>query len=200
MPNFSNQIQYTPPHPDELEVSLFGPGVGECIVVHIGNNEWIIVDSCIETSTKEPSPLFYLNKLGVNPSESVKLFVITHWHSDHIRGSSKIADECPNATICFSEALLRKEFLTLVSAYSGLEQPIISDRENCGTKEISLIIKTIKSRCEQNGLKQSPYSLTSADNRIYQNNSVQSEVWALSPSSQSIINSLVEKLIICMPS
>lgn len=194
MPNFSNQIQYDPPNPDELEISLFGPGIGECIVVHIGNNEWIVVDSCIEVSTKEPIPLFYLKKLGVNPTESVKLFVITHWHSDHIRGCSQIANECSGSTICFSEALLKEEFLTLVSAYSGLEQPILTDRETCGTKEISLVIKTIKTRCEQKGLEQPPYSLTSDNKRIYQHihNSIKSEVWALSPSSQSIINSLTE--------
>lgn len=27
------------PNVDEVEVSLFGPGYGECIVIHIGDNE-----------------------------------------------------------------------------------------------------------------------------------------------------------------
>ena len=33
-----------PPAPDELEVSLFGRGVGECAVVHLGSGEWLVVD------------------------------------------------------------------------------------------------------------------------------------------------------------
>lgn len=195
LPNISNQIQYVPPRPDEIEVSLFGPGIGECIVAHIGYNEWIIVDSCVETSTKEPTPLNYLKKLGVDPCRSVKLFVVTHWHSDHIRGASQIAKECAAATICFSEALMKEEFLTLVSAYSGLEHPVILDRETCGTKEISSIIKTIKARCNQKGpYYPLHYDLASANKRIYKRkqHDIKIEIWALSPSSQAIIDSLTE--------
>ena len=33
------------PRPDELEVSLFGAGNGECVVAHCGNDDWVIVDS-----------------------------------------------------------------------------------------------------------------------------------------------------------
>lgn len=193
MPNISSQIQYAPPQPDELEISLFGPGIGESIVAHIGGNEWIIVDSCIEPKSKEPISLSYLKSLGVNPSESVKLVVISHWHSDHIRGASQIARECKSATICFSEALLKEEFLSLVDMYSGINTPKSLDKENCGTTEISSIIKTIIARCEQNTEGgQIPYHLTSADKRIYQNQVINVEVWALSPSSQTIINSLLE--------
>jgi hypothetical protein len=35
----------TPPRPDELELSLFGSGIGESLAVHLGNGEWAIVDS-----------------------------------------------------------------------------------------------------------------------------------------------------------
>ena len=114
MHSFSNKIQFAPPRCDELEISLFGPGIGECLVIHVGDNQWIIVDSCIDSSTKEPAPLGYLKQLGINPFDNVKLFIITHWHSDHIRGASEIAKKCAGATICFSEALLQEEFLTLV--------------------------------------------------------------------------------------
>lgn len=193
MPNFSKHILYDPPKPDELEISLFGPGIGECIVIHLGDNEWMIVDSCIESSSKEPAPLVYLNKLGVNHCESVKVFVITHWHSDHICGASKIAEVCASATICFSEALLEQEFITLASIYSGIEQPVLLDRETCATREMSSIIKTIKTRIEQKEPNQSlPFIPTSADKRLYQNkqNAFCKEVWALSPSPKAILNSL----------
>jgi len=40
----------TPPQPDELEISLFGPGYGESTLVHLGSGNWMIVDSCLDES------------------------------------------------------------------------------------------------------------------------------------------------------
>lgn len=51
-----------PPAHDELEVSVFGPGYGEAIVIHLGENEWILIDSCIEPESKEPAAIHYLTK------------------------------------------------------------------------------------------------------------------------------------------
>ena len=193
MPNSSNQIQHAHPNSDEIEVSLFGPGIGECCVIHLGDNEWLIIDSCLDPSTKNPTPLLYLQNLDVDPAHAVKLFVISHWHSDHIKGASKVAAICERSYICFSEALLRDEFLALVDIYSGLDQPVITDRETCGTKEIASIIKTIRERCGQKSTDLI-YNLLSGDKRIYQkqysNHSV--EVWALSPSPESVLNCLAE--------
>ena len=192
--NFSNKILFAPPRYDELEISLFGPGSGECIVIHIGDNQWIIVDSCIDSSTKRAAPLNYLDQLGINPRDAVKLFIITHWHSDHIRGASTIAKECEVSTICFSEALLKEEFLVLVDCYSGLEHPVILDKENSGVREISSIIKTIKKRCEEKTEGFQPFNFASSDKRIYQNEQLpfKPQVWSLSPSSSALINSLAE--------
>ncbi len=193
MPTSSNQIQRAPPNFDEIEVSLFGPGFGECCVIHLGHNEWLIIDSCLDPSTKIPTPLSYLHSSEIDPARDVKLFVISHWHSDHIKGASEVAATCKSSYICFSEALLREEFLTLVDIYSGLDKPVLTDRDTCGTKEIASIIKTIKERCGQGSIDLT-YNLLSADKRIYQkqyrNHSV--EVWALSPSSESILNCLAE--------
>src|SRR5438067_455186 len=36
-----------PPDSSELELSVFGPGRGECLVVHLGAGEWMVVDSCL---------------------------------------------------------------------------------------------------------------------------------------------------------
>jgi len=191
--NSSNQIQHVPPNSDEIEVSLFGPGIGECCVIHLGDNEWLIIDSCLDPSTKNPTPLLYLQNLDVDPMYAVKLFVVSHWHSDHIKGASEVAGTCESSYICFSEALLKYEFLALVDVYSGLDQTVLTDRETCGTKEIASIIKTIKERCEQKNADLI-YNLLSADKRIFQrqysNHSV--EVWALSPSSESVMNCLAE--------
>ena len=49
-------IQYgTPPASDEVELSLFGPGYGEAIAVHVGDGKWILIDSCKEKGTKDPA-------------------------------------------------------------------------------------------------------------------------------------------------
>ncbi len=36
------------PEPDEIEVSLIGPGYGESVLVHLGDGEWVVADSCVE--------------------------------------------------------------------------------------------------------------------------------------------------------
>ena len=194
---FSNQIQLDPPQADEIEISLFGPGVGECVVVHIGNNEWFVIDSCLESTTKRPVPLVYLDKLNILPHNAIKLIIISHWHSDHIQGASQIFKECTDSIICFSEVFLKEEFLSLVSAYSGLDRPSLVDRETCGTKEIALIIRILKERLQERKKfpdKPSPYILASADQRIYQSKdqNIPKELWALSPSTQTKMNSLIE--------
>jgi hypothetical protein len=106
------------PSDDELEVSVFGPGIGECIVVHLGHREWIIVDSCCEANG-EPTALAYLNDIGVDVESEVKLIVASHWHDDHIRGLSRVFSECSSAVFSCAIALREKEFCTLVEAYGG---------------------------------------------------------------------------------
>jgi hypothetical protein len=56
----------SPPEIDELEVSLFGPGFGESIVLHLGDGKWIIVDSCLRPGYELPAPLTYLIQLGID--------------------------------------------------------------------------------------------------------------------------------------
>ncbi|HAS16681.1 MAG: hypothetical protein A2035_06355 [Nitrospirae bacterium GWA2_42_11] len=77
-----------PPKSDQIEVTLIGPGYGETILIHLGNNKWVVVDSCIDSRTSEPAALSYLQSIGINPETSVVLIIATHWHDDHVRGSS----------------------------------------------------------------------------------------------------------------
>ena len=51
------------PKPNEIEVTVFGPGYGECIVIHIGSGKWAIIDSCLDDAF-EPASLSYLRSLG----------------------------------------------------------------------------------------------------------------------------------------
>src|SRR5260370_27238866 len=69
--------------PAELEVSLFGPGVGECVVVHLGLGEWLVVDSCVDPVSRKPVALNYLSELHVDVGKAVKQVVAKHWHDDH---------------------------------------------------------------------------------------------------------------------
>jgi hypothetical protein len=64
------------PAKGELEITLFGPGYGESIALHVGAGAWVLVDSCID-GAGEPKALQYLTDLGVDPARDVRL--IERW-------------------------------------------------------------------------------------------------------------------------
>src|SRR4051812_39012644 len=103
----------TPPTANEFEISLFGPGKGESVVLHLGAGVWAIVDSCRNFETGDASALDYLKTIGVSP-EAVTLVLATHWHDDHIRGLSDVLRACINAQFVFSEMLKQDQFQELV--------------------------------------------------------------------------------------
>ena len=107
-----------PPESDEIEVTLFGRSIayGEGVLVHFGNQEWMTVDSCLDES-KEPAALAYLSNLGLNPADVVRLIVASHWHDDHIKGIGRLVEVCENAAFCCATALLKDEFLSLLSVH-----------------------------------------------------------------------------------
>ena len=188
-----SQIENHPPAPDELEVSLFGPGIGECIVVHLGDGNWMVIDSCLESSTREPIALAYLNRIGVNPATSVKVLAISHWHDDHILGSAKTLSVCESARVCYSAALLKEEFLTLTSSLS--DPMSLIDRKTSGTREMASIVRVLESRSlNRPNYKSDQLVPTVAHCLLYQhdNGRYKSEITALSPSSASVNNALRE--------
>lgn len=106
----------TAPKASELELSLFGPGVGECLVIHLGSGEWMIVDSCLGEQRDKPIALEYLELLGVDVSSQVKVVLVTHWHDDHIRGVSDIVREASLARFACSAAVNSEAFFSLIGA------------------------------------------------------------------------------------
>ena len=106
-----------PPAANEIEVSILGPGFGECVLAHVGAGRWIIVDSCVDSATGRSAALSYLSEIGV-PASAVELIIATHWHDDHVRGMSSLVEACDSAQFCCSAALQRKEFLALATLYS----------------------------------------------------------------------------------
>lgn len=104
------------PAPDEIEMSILGGGngYGECIVIHAGYDHWIIVDSAKDPTSKRPLALAYFDEIGVNPEQSVRLVLATHWHDDHIGGLAEVVAACKNAEFACSQALGHKKFLILL--------------------------------------------------------------------------------------
>ncbi|MDA3788835.1 MAG: MBL fold metallo-hydrolase [Desulfobacula sp.] len=189
----STEINSSKPKSDQFEISLFGPGIGECIVCHIGDDKWLIVDSCLHPETKQPIALKYLKSLGIDVAKSVEIVVISHWHSDHIRGASQIVSECSEARICYPAALLKDEFLSFLSAYSGADITSIVDRKTSATKEFESIVVTLKKNCEANGNYKYEYLSPILNNTLlYESHSQNFNICirSLSPSNKSYHNAI----------
>src|SRR5262249_5500474 len=67
--SFSEITSIGPPHPDQIEICIFGPNYGECIVRHLVGN-WVVLDSCLYTPTTEPVALAYLRALGIDTRDA----------------------------------------------------------------------------------------------------------------------------------
>jgi beta-lactamase superfamily II metal-dependent hydrolase len=117
------EIHRDRPADNEIEVSLFGPGYGESVVVHLGSNRWMVVDSCLDKNSGRAASLAYLEEIGVEPASHVELVVCTHWHDDHIRGMSSILSACPNARFVCSTSLRESAFLELVALGETIRGP-----------------------------------------------------------------------------
>lgn len=144
-------IDLRPPADDEFEVSLFGPGLGECLVLHLGHGHWLVVDSCTVGKSREPVASQYLRSLGLSPSECVREIVISHWHSDHIGGASALVEECEGAVVYYPAALKTDEFVTLTESVAAGDRLV--DRFNNGVREMAEVLRTLAAR----GRKQRHY-------------------------------------------
>lgn len=133
------------PAPDEVEVTVFGPGFGECVLVHLGSAHWVVVDSCTDASDREdrrPAAERYLRVLGVDPATDVKLIVATHWHDDHVRGMARLVEVCTSATFSCANALLRREFVEYVQSLST--QRMTTD--GAKVREIGRVFERLRSK------------------------------------------------------
>jgi Metallo-beta-lactamase superfamily len=171
------------PADDELEVSLFGPGIGECIVVHLGGGKWMIVDSCIPKGLDEPAALRYLDGLGIDVANDVALVVATHWHDDHIGGLSSVLNAARSAQFACSAAFEIEQFWTLVSYASEIK----FIEHNSGVAEFDEILATLNERYAGR-YRSGPDYYAVEGLRLYRGAAPFGEVCveALSPSAQTI--------------
>lgn len=177
-----------PPRPDQVELTLFGPGYGECIVAHLGAGRWAIVDSFISPQSKEPVALEYLTALGVDPSSGVKLIVATHWHDDHCRGLGKVFGVCRASKFVIAGALRQEEFLRVVKRYQSRPTAKVGSK----VKEISTVFDTLESEGQHRPVPR----FASQDKILFTLPSAESghghecQVTALSPSDKATLNFL----------
>jgi hypothetical protein len=180
------------PEKNELEVSVFGPGYGESILLHTGANKWIIVDSCIFPGDDYPAPLLYLDKLNID-YDAVKAIVVTHWHDDHIRGISTIFEKCKNAEFICSDAVKDKEFLNMVKIYGNC--PIAEDS---GIKEFHDILEEMKKRKGKGKANYSPKfaiegrHLWKSTFKTNDGDNIKANLYSLSPCDEAILSAKLE--------
>ena len=175
----------SPPLTDEIEISLFRPGVGECVVLHLSAGNWMVVDSCCLSSGR-PVALEYLESLGVDVATQVKSLVITHWHDDHIRGMADLLREAKSAKFACSSALQCKEFFTLVLAKKGIKLV----EHSSGISEFSEILDVLQERAGGR-FAVGPDTWVREGLRLYsQSTPYFAEVHGLSPSDQTITDAI----------
>jgi hypothetical protein len=172
------------PAVDEIEISLFGPGFGESVVIHSGDNDWIIIDSCVDNQYGYCAPIKYLQELGVNIDSDVKHIIASHWHDDHARKLSDIVNLCPNARFWCSKALTKREFIK----YAELHVNAHSESPSKGSSEISKVLWSLQQQDRRP-------SFTGPNTLIYENNYC--DVFALSPSDslyEEFLRSIIQQI------
>lgn len=161
----------------EINVIGTGGGYGESLVVHLGNNEWIVIDSCKDPIKKEVLPLQFLKERGVSFTD-VKLIICTHWHDDHIQGISELYNLCTEAIFCCAKANDLKKFLKFVCLdYEKIQ----SAPSNSSTYEFNKCIDILNNR-------NSDLKFANRDQLLYASKykNLLLEVYSLSPSDHSL--------------
>lgn len=165
------------PDSDDLEVSLFGPGFGECLAVHLPGGKWVLVDSC-RNSRGEPIALAYLQAMGVDVARDVTLVVASHWHLDHVDGIADVVRECRAAEPVISAALYVRDLF----AYAGAVQYLGSTAPRA-IRELRRLADIVKDDNPGRVI-----TLTQARTTLlrYAHKGISTSVEALSPSPSSV--------------
>ncbi len=183
------------PLPCEFELCIFGKGFGESMLIHIGNNDWIVVDSCLDKDDN-PCGLNYLDKIGVESNNIIHI-IATHWDTDHIKGISKICEKAKNSFFVFSKAMQEPEFLRLIFGLSD-----IPGATKSSTHEFNKILEIFNERISDNNsvekfILASEFTIIHQDSITLEGIALERQILALSPSYAAQIKSLqsIAKLI-----
>lgn len=129
-----------PPAAEEIEVSVFARGVGECVLVHCGDNHWIVVDS-FRGADRRPIALSYLEDLSISP-DAIKLVALSHWHDDHVQGAAELVAAATHAGVALPATLCGDEFRALVQQYSA----VVPGDFTSGVHELIGVLGALKGR------------------------------------------------------
>jgi beta-lactamase superfamily II metal-dependent hydrolase len=164
------------------EVILLGTGgYGESIIIHRGDNKWVVIDSCINPKNSNCLPIEYLKYRNVNVENDVEFVICTHWHNDHIRGISEVLEKAINANLVFTNATDQKKFIQLVA----LDCLKLKNRTtNCSTNEFAKCLSILAKR-NRIPIYASMDRLISS--QITKEN-IQTKIFALSPSDLTLQN------------
>ena len=172
----------------QREVTILGPGIGECIVIHLGKGKWFIVDSFIDKQSKMPAAIEYLKSKNI-PLENVTGIIATHWHCDHIKGLDEIIENCPNATFFFSAALCTLEAEIYFKVMK--EEASLGSRSFSETMNRILLSMETKDRSVR-AIKVKEHTL------LFQDRETQTQLIALSPSEEAV-DDAISKMAIPKP-
>ena len=165
--------------PDQVEVSIFGPGFGESILIHIGGGQWIVINSCVNSSS-ECVALEYLRRLGYGP-DAVRLIVATHWHDDHVRGLSQLLSACTNAAFVASMAMSAREFMAMAIARKSIRATLATS----GVDEITGVYSLLKNG-GRTAIKAKSHSTIFTAQGMNLSHGYDCKVTALSPSDRQL--------------
>jgi len=182
-----------PPLADELELSLFGRGVGESVALHLGDGKWAVFDSCFADDGETPAALQYFHRIGVDVSKDVVLVAATHWHDDHIHGIANLLREASRAQFGCSAALCEREFFSLVASRESLSFV----HTTSGIGEFYDVFEILKERTDSK-YDVGPTFWGAAGSRVYLRHSPFAlELVCVSPSAQSVTDGIgtIAKLI-----
>ncbi|HQP34194.1 MAG TPA: hypothetical protein PLI95_03410 [Polyangiaceae bacterium] len=74
-----------------LYVMVGGPGVGEAVAVALPNSGWVVVDGCEVRGVSVPAAI--VTAFRRQPSDPVRMMVLSHPHDDHAGGFADAVDE-----------------------------------------------------------------------------------------------------------
>ena len=185
-------MNYDAPNNDEIEISLFGDGFGESILIHLGDDIWLVVDSFIHSETGRPIVFDYFENIRKD-LKYIKYIVVSHWHDDHIKGISEIFKNAIDSKIIISSALKHKDFITLVKSTEPIEfstKTCLYFKDKTGLTEFSEILNILKTRTKDNR----KYAL--ADILLYKDkvNNFDISIHSLSPSHNEFEDALKDIL------
>lgn len=159
--SFFPQKLLFPPKNNEVEITTFGPGYGESIVLHVPGIGWGIVDSCVVKmgGTSTVPPLAYLLDILSTPFPKLAFVLVTHPHEDHYRGLEQILNKYPGGVerVCWYDSDGIRElkiYLTqqrvggnyilpgLVNVFKAMDEAVNSGAQLRRLGEMSLVLNS----------------------------------------------------------